>query len=261
MHDLSSFPLGQNSAAVGSSDQLFAPVAEAPSATVRVVSQSGLPLHFLSDVPLIPAYSPSRVGQLAAKRLLDVTLAVLALVFVAPLLLFVAIAIKATSAGPIFFVQDRVGRAGSIFRILKFRTMYVDSCDNTGITQVKAGDHRITPLGQFLRRTSVDELPQILNILVGDMSFVGPRPHVPEMLAGGMPYDRLVPYYVMRNEMLPGLTGWAQANGLRGPTVDPVTAKGRVDHDLAYIQNFSLRLDLWILLLTVQRELFSNRAF
>ena len=252
------YELAQKAAAIGSPGRSMGGVTTGAG---REVSQSGLPLRIVADTPVGPSYTRDRLGQLAGKRLLDVALAVLALILVAPLLLFTAIAIKITSPGPVLFVQDRTGSGGSVFRILKFRTMYADSCDESGVSQVRSGDRRVTPLGQFLRRTSVDELPQIFNILRGDMSFVGPRPHVAGMLAGGIAYEELVPYYALRNEMLPGLTGWAQANGFRGPTEDPVTARSRVDHDLAYIQNFSLRLDLWIILLTLRRELFSGRAF
>lgn len=185
---------------------------------------------------------------------MDITLAVLLIVFFLPVFLAAAVAIKLTSKGPILFKQQRVGFRNQEFSVYKFRTMYVASQDLSGVQQTTADDARITAVGRVLRKTSVDELPQIINILKGEMSFVGPRPHVARMLAGGLPYEELVPYYNLRHAMKPGLTGWAQANGFRGPTIDPVRARQRVDHDIAYIQNFSLWLDVVILMRTAWRE-------
>src|SRR5690606_32643698 len=133
--------------------------------------------------------------------------------------------------------------------------LYVAAQDLSGVSQVLADDNRVTRVGRFLRRTSLDELPQLINILRGEMSLVGPRPHVRGMRAADRPYDVLVPYYRMRRLAKPGLTGWAQANGLRGTTQNAAHAIGRVDHDIAYIQNFSFSLDLRILILTLVREL------
>ena len=181
-------------------------------------------------------------------------MALFLIVVFAPVFLLTALAIKSTSAGPVLFKQRRVGLDNRDFSVYKFRTMYVDRQDLSGVRQTLEDDPRITPIGRLLRRTSVDEVPQIINILMGDMSFVGPRPHVAGMLAGGLAYDELVPYYDLRHAMKPGLTGWAQANGFRGPTIDPVRARQRVDHDIAYIQNFSLRLDLIIIARTAWRE-------
>jgi lipopolysaccharide/colanic/teichoic acid biosynthesis glycosyltransferase len=158
------------------------------------------------------------------------------------------------------FRQARVGYGGKPFTILKFRTMYADKCDASGVTQTKSNDQRITPLGKFLRRTSIDELPQLLNVLRGDMSLVGPRPHVAGMLAGGQEFERLIPYYTLRHAMRPGITGWAQANGYRGPTVDATVAKKRIDHDIAYIQNFSIPLDIKIIAVTLWKEFLSGEA-
>lgn len=176
----------------------------------------------------------------------------------APLLLVVAISIKMTSRGPVLFLQERAGRGRTTFRLYKFRTMRIGVCDYSGIAQTRAQDERVTPIGKWLRRSSVDELPQLFNILRGDMSFVGPRPHVAGQLAAGKPYEELVAYYEQRRSVRPGLTGWAQANGLRGPTDDPVKARERVEHDIAYIQNASLMLDLRIILLTARDEFISG---
>jgi polysaccharide biosynthesis protein PslA len=152
----------------------------------------------------------------------------------------------------------RPGLYGRPFEMLKFRTMYADAGDATGVKQTTANDSRVTPLGKFLRNKSIDELPQLINVLKGDMSLIGPRPHVANMLAGDVLYEELVPYYHHRYEMKPGLSGWAQANGLRGPTVDAALAKARIDHDLAYIQNFSLWLDIRIIVMTIRSEFFTG---
>jgi lipopolysaccharide/colanic/teichoic acid biosynthesis glycosyltransferase len=221
-------------------------------------AQSGLSCRFDGNFAVLPAMTAQRLNALLAKRLIDIALALLALLALMPLLIATAIAVKLTSPGPVFFRQQRPGLGGRPFQMLKFRTMFVDAGDNSGIRQTTANDSRVTPLGRFLRAKSVDELPQLFNVLIGDMSIVGPRPHVDGMLAGGKPYEELVPYYRLRHYMRPGLSGWAQANGLRGPTTDAAVAKARIDHDLAYIQNFSLMLDAEIILVTIKREFFTG---
>jgi lipopolysaccharide/colanic/teichoic acid biosynthesis glycosyltransferase len=195
-----------------------------------------------------------------AKRYLDVTLALLILVLLSPFLLTIAALIKLTSSGPVLFKQQRYGISGSTFEILKFRTMRIDACDLTGIQQVSDGDRRVTRLGRTLRRSSIDELPQLINVLRGDMSLVGPRPHVPGMLAGGKLYEELVPEYFDRLRVLPGITGLAQVNGLRGSTKDASFAQARIEADLAYIQHWSLALDLQILIKTALCEFLSGRG-
>ena len=221
-------------------------------------SQSGLSCRFNGSFAVLPAMTEQRLNALLAKRLIDIALALVALVALMPLLVATALAVKLTSPGPVFFRQKRPGLGGRQFSMLKFRTMYVDAGDSSGIRQTMANDSRVTPLGRFLRAKSIDELPQLINVLLGDMSIIGPRPHVEGMLAGGVPYEELVPYYRLRYEMRPGLSGWAQANGLRGPTTDAAVARARIDHDLAYIQNFSLVLDLEIILLTIKQEFFTG---
>jgi lipopolysaccharide/colanic/teichoic acid biosynthesis glycosyltransferase len=142
--------------------------------------------------------------------------------------------------------------------MLKFRSMRVDAGDYSGVKQTVADDERVTPIGRFLRATSLDELPQLWNILVGDMAVIGPRPMVPGQLAAGVHYEQVVPYYGYRHMVKPGLSGWAQANGLRGPTTDLVSAKDRIDHDCAYVQNFSLALDIRIIVQTLAREFLTG---
>ena len=221
---------------------------------VYVSPQSGLPLRWSASGPLLPEQSLGRSASLVAKRAMDIVLSLAALIFLAPLLLTIAIAVRLNTRGSVLFTQDRAGLGGKTFRTYKFRTMHADLSDPTGRQQTRKGDKRVTEIGQFLRRYSIDELPQLINVLRGDMSIIGPRPHVPGMLAAGVAYEELVPYYGLRYLMKPGLSGWAQAKGFRGPTDDALFAKARINHDIAYIQNFSLALDVWIILLTLKSE-------
>ena len=194
-------------------------------------------------------------GLAASKRCFDASAAFLLLLILAPGLLAIALAIKLTSPGPILFRQWRYGLNNQLFRIYKFRTMHADQGDEAGVQQTRRGDQRVTWLGHFLRRSSLDEVPQLLNVLKGDMSLVGPRPHVPGMLAGGVLYEELVPHYFERHRVRPGITGLAQANGLRGSTEDPGAAIARIERDLEYIDNWSLQLDLRLLIETARTEL------
>jgi lipopolysaccharide/colanic/teichoic acid biosynthesis glycosyltransferase len=197
---------------------------------------------------------PARPAHSVLKRSFDVLAATLGLFVLMPGLLAIAIAIKLTSLGPVLFCQRRYCLNNETFMIYKFRTMYVDKADNTGVTQTHRADPRITPIGKLLRSFSLDEVPQLLNIMKGDMSLVGPRPHVPGMLAGGVRYEILVPNYFERHRVRPGLTGLAQARGLRGSTRNAELAKARVDLDLKYIQDWSFGLDLRIIMETVLTE-------
>lgn len=222
-----------------------------------IANQSGLPLYWIAAGPLIVDVSSERRASLVLKRVLDIVLAITGIIVLLPLLLLIGLAIRLTSEGPALLRQKRMGLNGTTFEIFKFRSMYVEKGDPSGVAQTKPMDNRVTPIGRFIRRNNIDELPQLLNVLRGEMSIVGPRPHVPNMLAAGIAYDQLVPYYNMRLLMKPGLTGWAQANGLRGPTDNALKARSRVNHDIAYIQNFSVLLDIRIILKTLARELLS----
>ena len=220
--------------------------------------QSGLPYYWRDGRPLFPEPTLAFRAQQAIKRCIDVVGASLALVILGPFLLAIAVLIKRTSPGPVLFRQTRTGRNGEPFVIFKFRTLYADQGDASGIAQTQPGDTRITPIGAVLRARSLDEFPQLINVLRGEMSLIGPRPHPIGMKAGGMLYEELVPYYHYRHAVRPGLSGWAQANGLRGPTTDASKATARIDHDIAYIQNFSLWLDLVALLRTLRNEFFTG---
>jgi lipopolysaccharide/colanic/teichoic acid biosynthesis glycosyltransferase len=197
----------------------------------------------------------------AAKRLFDIALASATLIFFAPLLITVAILIKVTSPGPVLFSQHRYGYRNCLFKIYKFRSMRVDACDSAGVKQTVQGDSRITSIGRILRKTSLDEIPQLINVIKGDMSLVGPRPHVPGMLAAGLPYEDLVSDYFERHTTRPGITGLAQVSGCRGSTVDRDRAISRIDYDLEYLENWSLRMDIMIIARTIRREFLSGSGF
>ncbi|WP_271565132.1 undecaprenyl-phosphate glucose phosphotransferase [Bradyrhizobium sp. CCBAU 11386] len=187
----------------------------------------------------------SRAEQLS-KRLVDIFGASLGLVILAPLMILSAIAIKIDSAGPVFFRQRRNGFNAKLFSIFKFRTMTVME-DGEAVVQAKRFDPRVTRVGRVLRRSSIDEVPQLLNVLIGEMSLVGPRPHA---LAHDNHYGDLLSEYAFRHHVKPGITGWAQVKGYRGETARVEQMKGRVDCDLWYINNWSLGLDFKILVLT-----------
>jgi putative colanic acid biosynthesis UDP-glucose lipid carrier transferase len=193
----------------------------------------------------------------AIKRSVDVIAAGLVLILLFPLLALVTIAIKLDSPGPVLFRQQRLGFNGRTFNICKFRTMSVLE-DGLSVVQARAGDDRITRVGRWLRRTSVDELPQLFNVLGGSMSLVGPRPHA---LAHDNQFDKLVRNYGFRQRVKPGLTGWAQINGYRGPTPTTDLIERRVEYDLWYIENWSLRLDLTILLQTPWEVVRGRNAY
>lgn len=228
------------------------------SVSARTVSsESGLPVRWRKGWPESSPASGRRMIELGIKRALDIVLGLWALIAISPVLAAIAVAIAITSPGPVLYTQVRHGRSGRPFRIYKFRSMRLEGCDATGTRQAVRDDPRVSPVGRFLRRTSLDELPQLINVIKGDMSLVGPRPHPIGMLAGGHPYEEVVPWYAERLAMRPGLSGWAQVNGLRGPTQEVARARARIAHDIAYIQNYSLLLDIRIIWLTL-REIFRS---
>ena len=200
--------------------------------------------------------TPFRGADGILKRLSDIVLATLILILITPLLLVVAIAVKLTSPGPIIFKQRRYGLDGEEILVYKFRSMSVTE-DGPTIKQAEKGDARITPLGALMRRTSVDELPQFVNVLQGRMSIVGPRPHA---IAHNELYRKLIKGYMVRHKVRPGITGWAQVNGYRGETTTLDKMQGRIDYDLDYLRNWSLRLDLHIILKTIRLVLKDEKA-
>lgn len=205
-----------------------------------------------------PRVSGAGASLSLSKRIVDVVGASGGLLLFLPMFLVIAVAIKLTSRGPVFFRQYRYGYRNRLFRIYKFRTMYSSLGDSSGRQQTVAQDARITPLGRVLRNTSLDEIPQLINVLKGEMSLVGPRPHVPGMLAAGVLYEDLVPYYFQRHAVKPGITGLAQVSGFRGSTQDSDSAIARVDYDLEYIEHRSLRLDMAIIVRTIRKEFLAG---
>jgi lipopolysaccharide/colanic/teichoic acid biosynthesis glycosyltransferase len=205
-----------------------------------------------------PRVSGVEPSSSLSKRVFDVTAALAGLLFLLPIFVAVAVAIKGTSSGPVFFRQYRYGYRNRLFRIYKFRTMHADLGDSSGRRQTAEGDVRITRVGRFLRNTSLDEIPQLINVVKGEMSLVGPRPHVPGMMAAGILYEDLVPYYFQRHAVKPGITGLAQVSGCRGSTASAQAAISRVDHDLSYVEHRSLRLDVTIIVRTLRKEFLAG---
>jgi Undecaprenyl-phosphate glucose phosphotransferase len=202
--------------------------------------------------------SPLSSHALLKKDIFDRVFAIAALVCVAPLMVSVAVAVKLSSPGPIFFGQKRKGADGRVFTIYKFRTMRAHAAEAGVIKQASRNDPRITRVGAFLRRTSLDELPQFLNVLRGDMSVVGPRPHAIEH---DELYRTIVDGYIHRYRIKPGITGWAQVNGFRGETDRVEKMQKRVEHDLYYLRNWSFGLDMKIVLATVVRGFMHRNAY
>ena len=202
--------------------------------------------HFAGNATILVS-NPLRQRDDLMKRGLDLSLTLIALAFLGPLLVIVALAIKLDSPGSVLFVQQRVGRGNRLFNVLKFRSMRVDASDGAGNQSTQRGDSRITRVGKFIRATSIDELPQLLNILRGEMSFVGPRPHALGSLAGDELFWQVDERYSHRHACKPGLTGLAQVRGYRGATHRREDLLNRLQSDLEYVNGWSVRRDLSIL--------------
>ena len=216
----------------------------------RLQDVNGLPVVGLCETPF------TGVNE-AVKRASDVVFATLILTLVAPLMLLMALAVKHSSPGPVIFRQRRNGLGGEQIVVYKFRTMRATD-DGPTVLQAKPGDPRVTRVGAFLRRTSLDELPQFVNVLQGRMSIVGPRPHA---VAHNEQYAQLIKAYMVRHKVRPGITGWAQINGHRGETDTVEKMRARVECDLDYLRNWSLGLDLHIVMRTVKLVLFDRHAY
>ncbi len=213
-----------------------------------------LPAVQIAAPPLTP-------WQCRTKRAADITIASLALLLTAPLLLAIAACVALESPGPVLFRQRRIGFRGNTFEVIKFRTMYCHLADHEARQQTERNDPRVTRLGRVLRRLSIDELPQLLNVLRGDMSIVGPRPHALGMTVRGRRLEEVIDVYQVRHRVRPGVTGWAQVNGCRGEVDCDAKLQERLALDCDYIDRWSLALDLWIMARTVAIVFFDRRAY
>jgi len=211
---------------------------------------AGVPLYYLSESPMVE-------GARFSKLILDKALALVAVMLFSPIMIAAAIGVKMSSPGPLFFRQERHGLDGKIIHVLKFRSMRVHDEREGQVTQASKTDSRITAVGQFLRKSSIDELPQLLNVLKGDMSLVGPRPHAK---SHNEYYSGKINAYMSRHRILPGMTGLAQVNGFRGETDTLEKMEKRVEYDLAYINNWSIWMDIRIMIKTAY-TLFSKNAY
>jgi putative colanic acid biosynthesis UDP-glucose lipid carrier transferase len=216
----------------------------------RTGSVCGMPVISVCETPFTGSNG-------FVKRLSDIVLSVLILLLISPILLVVAAAVKLGSPGPVIFRQRRYGLDGKQIVVYKFRSMTVTE-DGASVQQATKNDSRITPLGAILRKTSIDELPQFINVLQGRMSIVGPRPHA---VAHNEMYRKLIKGYMVRHKVKPGITGWAQVNGFRGETETLDKMQGRIDYDLDYLRNWSLWLDLYIIFKTVRLVLKDQQAY
>ena len=216
----------------------------------------------IGDVSLLNVANRPLAGwRGSVKNIEDRILASLILLMIAPLMAFIALAIKLDSPGPVLFRQKRYGFNNQLIDVFKFRTMYHDRRDEEAEQLTRRNDPRVTRVGAFLRKTSLDELPQFFNVLRGEMSIVGPRPHACKAKAGGVLYQQAVEQYESRHRVKPGITGWAQINGWRGETETVEQIRKRVEHDLAYIENWSVGFDLKIILRTALTGFSDHRAY
>lgn len=213
----------------------------------RITDVDGLPvLHIIDEAPMD--------FRRFVKRSLDVVFSLMVLILLSPLLLIITLLVLLSSRGPVLYRQERMGLNGKCFHMLKFRSMPITAEQESGAVWAKKDENRATPIGRILRRTSLDELPQFINVLKGDMSVVGPRPERPVFIKD---FKDRIPRYMLRHKMKAGITGWAQVNGWRGNT----SLEKRIQHDLYYIQNWSLRLDVKIMILTVWKGFINRNAY
>jgi putative colanic acid biosynthesis UDP-glucose lipid carrier transferase len=215
----------------------------------RFDNVGGMPVIAICETPFMGLNS-------AIKRASDVVFGLAILLLLVPVMLAVALAVRLTSPGPVIFRQRRYGLYGEEIIVYKFRSMTVTD-DGVAIVQASKGDQRLTPIGAFLRRTSLDETPQFINVLQGRMSIVGPRPHA---VAHNEQYRKLIKGYMLRHKVKPGITGWAQVNGMRGETATLEKMQARIQYDLDYLRSWSVWLDLWIILKTVKVVLARDNA-
>jgi Undecaprenyl-phosphate glucose phosphotransferase len=217
---------------------------------------------YIGNVPVLDVFDrPIADWDIVTKWLFDKIVGWLALILLAPVMMLVALAIKLDSRGPVFFKQRRYGFNNELIEIYKFRSLYQEHADANAAKLVGKDDARVTRVGRFIRKTSLDELPQLFNVVLGDLSLVGPRPHAIHAKAAEHLYDEAVDGYFARHRVKPGITGWAQINGWRGETDSQEKIQRRVEHDLYYIENWSLLFDIYILLRTPFALLHTQSAY
>jgi Undecaprenyl-phosphate glucose phosphotransferase len=218
---------------------------------------------YIGSVPVLDVFDkPIADWDLVLKGLFDRIVGTLLLLLLSPVLLFTAIAVKLDSRGPVFFRQKRHGFNNELIEVFKFRSMYVEQSDAAAAKLVTKDDPRVTRVGRFIRKTSIDELPQLFNVVFkGDLSLVGPRPHALQAKAQNRLYDQVVDGYFARHKVKPGITGWAQINGWRGETDTEEKIQRRVEFDLYYIENWSVFFDFYIVAMTPFALLKSENAY
>jgi Undecaprenyl-phosphate glucose phosphotransferase len=218
---------------------------------------------YIGSVPVLDVFDkPIADWDLVLKWLFDKAVGTLLLLILSPILFLTAIAVKLDSRGPVFFRQKRYGFNNELIEVLKFRSMYVEQADATASKLVTKNDPRVTRVGRFIRKTSIDELPQLFNVVFkGDLSLVGPRPHALHAKAENRLYDQVVDGYFARHKVKPGITGWAQINGWRGETDTEEKIQRRVEFDLYYIENWSVFFDFYIVAMTPFALLKSENAY
>ncbi|MGJ0509291.1 MAG: undecaprenyl-phosphate glucose phosphotransferase [Methylocystis sp.] len=207
---------------------------------------------YIGNVPVIDVFDkPIADWDVVVKNIFDKVVGALCLILLAPVMALIAVAVKLDSPGPVLFRQRRHGFNNEVIEVYKFRSMYVNQLDHSALKQVSRNDPRVTRVGRFIRKTSLDELPQLFNVVFkGNLSLVGPRPHAIVARAADLLYDEVVDGYFARHRVKPGITGWAQVNGWRGETDTPEKIQKRVEHDLYYIENWSILFDVYILAMT-----------